>query len=67
MNFFLILIIVLVSNTIFADNLTFRINHHGNIVNQDDLNRNEVFFQEVELDEELEFSSELFKQHFRNI
>ena len=67
MKFFLTLIIVLVSNTIFADNLTFRINHHGNIVNQDDLNRNEVFFQEVEFDEELEFSSELLKQHIRNI
>ena len=67
MKFFLTLIIVLVSNTIFADNLTFRINHHGNIVNHDDLNRNEVFFQEVEFDEELEFSSELLKQHIRNI
>ena len=62
MKFFLTLIIVLVSNTIFADNLTFRINHHGNIVNQDDLNRNEVFFQEVEFNEELEFSSELLKE-----
>ena len=67
MKFFLTLIIVLVSNTIFADNLTFRINHHGNIVNHDDLKRNEVFFQEVEFDEELEFSSELLKQHIRNI
>jgi hypothetical protein len=67
LKFFLTLIIVLVSNTIFADNLTFRINHHGNIVNHDDLNRNEVFFQEVEFDEELEFSSELLKQHIRNI
>jgi len=67
LKFFLTLIIFLVSNTIFADNLTFRINHHGNIVNQDDLNRNEVFFQEVEFDEELEFSSELLKQHIRNI
>ena len=67
MKFFLTLIIVLVSNTIFADNLTFRIKHHGNIVNHDDLNRNEVFFQEVEFDEELEFSSELLKQHIRNI
>ena len=67
MKFFVTLIIFLVSNTIFADNLTFRINHHGNIVNQDDLNRNELFFQEVEFDEELEFSSELLKQHIKNI
>ena len=67
MKFFITLFIALTPNIMSADNLTFRINHHGNIVNQHDLNRNQVFFQEVEFDKELEFSSELLKLHIKNI
>ena len=67
MKFFITLFIFLISSDIFADNLTFKINHHGNVINQHDLNRDEIFFQEVEFDKELNFSSELLKQHFKNI
>ena len=66
MKFFLIFFIFLISNPILAD-LNLKINHHGNIINLQSLNKNQINLREVEFDKEIMFSSELIKKYFKHV
>ena len=66
MKILLTLLIILISLPISAD-LKLKIDHHGNVVNTLSLNENQINLKKVEFDEELEFSSELIKQHIKHV
>jgi hypothetical protein len=66
LKFFLIFFIFLISNPILAD-LNLKINHHGNIINLQSLNKNQINLREVEFDKEIIFSSELIKKYYKHV
>ena len=66
MKFFLIFFIFLISNPILAD-LNLKINHHGDIINLQSINKNQISLREVEFDKEIKFSSELIKKYLKHI
>ena len=66
MKFFLIFFIFLISNPILAD-LNLKINHHGDIINLQSINKNQISLREVEFDKEIKFSSELIKKYLKHV
>lgn len=66
MKILLTLFIILISNQISAD-LKLKIDHHGNVVTPVGLDKNQINFKTVEFDKELNFSSELLKQHLKRV
>jgi hypothetical protein len=66
LKFFLIFFIFLISNPILAD-LNLKINHHGDIINLQSINKNQISLREVEFDNEIKFSSELIKKYLKHV
>lgn len=66
MKFFLIFFIFLIFNPIHAD-LNLKINHHGDIINLQSINKNQISLREVEFDKEIKFSSELIKKYLKHV